>query len=118
MTGWAVIVIAVLCALAWRKHRSRQGKKVSWYTDLLIAAGIAFVLNFVVGFTEGFGPTFVRSFIQGYRNSANTEPSTSTVYFVLGVFYLILAGLLIGFVFGARYCWKLWKLRQSNSTTA
>jgi hypothetical protein len=37
--GWPIIVIAILCAFGWRKHREKRGKKVSWYTDLLVAGG-------------------------------------------------------------------------------
>ena len=60
---WAIIVCAILCTLAWGKHREKPGKKVSWYTDFLIAGGLAFAANFVIGFGESFIPSFMRSFL-------------------------------------------------------
>jgi hypothetical protein len=40
---WPIITFAILCALVWRKHREKQGKKVLWYTDLLVARGLAII---------------------------------------------------------------------------
>ena len=112
---WPVIIVSILCALIWRKYREKQGKKVLWYTDLLVAGGLAFVVNFTIAFAERFIPSFARSFVEAYRRSSGGgDPSTSTVYLVLAAFFLILAALVTGFILGLRY---LWKLRHGNKTT-
>ena len=111
--GWPIIIFAIVCALVWRKHREKQGKRVSWYTDLLVAGGLAFAANFMVGFGETFIPSFTRSFTESYRRSSGgAGPSTGTVYLVLAAFFLILAVLVTGLVLGLRYIWKLWKPRN------
>lgn len=112
---WPIIIFAILCALVWRKHREKQGKKVSWYTDLLVAGGLAFAGNFMIRFGETFIASFTRSF---KRSSGGADPSTGTVYLVLAAFFLILAVLVTVFVLGVRYIWKLWKLRHRNKTMA
>jgi hypothetical protein len=58
---WPIIIFAIFCALLWRKYREKQGKKVSWYTDLLVVGGLAFAANFMIGFGETFIPYFTRS---------------------------------------------------------
>ena len=109
---WPVIIFAIFCAVLWRKYREKQGKKVSWYTDLLVAGGLAFAANFMIGFGETFIPSFMRAFTESYRRSSGgADPSAGTVYLVLAALFLVLAALLTGFVLGLRYIWKLWKLR-------
>jgi hypothetical protein len=116
---WPIIIFSILCALVWRKHREKQGKKVSWYTDLLVAGGLAFAANFMIGLGETFIPSFTRSFTESYRRSSGgADPSAGTVYLVLAALFLVLAALLTVFVLGLRYIWKLWKFRQSNKPAA
>ena len=102
-----IFIFAVLCAILWRNYRKKQGKKVSWYTDVLIAGGLAFAANFIISFGETVYPSFERSFIEGYkRSSGGTYPGVGTIHSafaaVIAVFVLILAVLLTVLFFGLR----------------
>lgn len=114
--NWPVILLAILGAVAWRKYREKQGKKVLWYTDLLVAGGLALAASFITGFGESFIPAFTRSFISGFkRSSGGTEPSSLTVYLFLAAVILIPIMLIAVLAVGLRYIWMR-KLRQSKKS--
>lgn len=116
------VVVAILCTLAWKKYREKQGKKASLLTEILVAGVLAFALSFMIGFVGDFVPAFVhaftRSFIENYaRSRGGAVPSMTTVYLVLGGIISILVVMLAVFLLGVRYAWKTLK-RQSNARVA